>query len=113
MARTEASGGTTVLLHEGEVRHMVFVVSEARSTSIQVRYSNDSDGPPDLVTLALDGAPIGQFEAEDTGDYGHGWNKFVWSSSMPAELTTGTHELTVTVTSGDYYGIEIDVVAEG
>jgi hypothetical protein len=78
-----------------------------------VRYSNDNrnDRPTEIVTLMLDGTSVGQFIAEDTGDGGFGWNVFATSSPMAfAGIEDGEHTLTLSVSGGDGYGIEVDAV---
>jgi hypothetical protein len=109
--RTEASDGTTVLLQDGQTASWVFEIPRANEYRLGVRYSNDNFGPLETVTVSLGGDLVGDFQAEDTGDYGSGWNIFVNSPPLgPHRLEAGEHELTVSVTGGDGYGVEIDHV---
>lgn len=76
-----------------------------------MRYSNDNFGPLETVTVSLDGELVGDFQAEDTGDYGSRWSVFVNSAPLgPCRLEAGEHELTLSVTGGDGDGVEIDHV---
>jgi hypothetical protein len=64
------------------------------------------------VTLeSVDGEGIGQFQVEDTGDGGFGWNVFLSSEPLgPVNLQTGTHEVHISVIGGDAYWVEPDKV---
>jgi hypothetical protein len=111
MNRTEASDGTTVLLQDGQTATWVFEPPAAGEYRLVVRYSNDNFGPLETVAVSIDGDLVGEFQAEDTGDYGSGWNIFVNSALLgPYRLEAGEHELTLSVTGGDGYGVEIDHV---
>jgi hypothetical protein len=112
MFRTEASDGTTVLLQDGQTATWVFELPAADEYWLVVRYSNDNFGLLETVTVSIDGDLVGEFQAEDTGDDGSGWNVFVDSPPLgPHELEPGQHELTLSVTGGDGYGVEIDHVS--
>ena len=39
---------------------------------ISARYSNDNFGPLESVTVSIDGTPVAQLAAQDTGDFGFG-----------------------------------------
>jgi len=111
MPRSAASGELTVLLHDGESQVLSFQLPAAARYSLTVRYSNDNYGPLETVSVSVDDAIVGQFEAQDTGDYGLGWNVFESSGPIGSvDLQPGAHEVTVSVTGGDGYGVEIDVV---
>jgi len=110
MPRSAASGLRTVWLHAGELRRFVFELPVGGRYRVRVRYSNDNFGPREVVTVRVDGTPVGQFEAQDTGDRGHGWNVFAEAEIGSVVLATGAHELTVEVSGGDGYGVEIDSV---
>ncbi|MDQ4068702.1 MAG: hypothetical protein M3203_04380 [Actinomycetota bacterium] len=59
----------------------------------------------------MDGIAVGQITAEDTGDWGAGWNNFLWSPGLrPVTLAAGPHQATTTVSGGDGYGVEIDAL---
>jgi len=110
-SRTAASGQETVLLHDGESQALSFQLPAAARYSLTVRYSNDNYGPLETVSVSVDDAIVGQFEAQDTGDFGAGWNVFESSGPIGSvDLQAGTHEVTVSVAGGDGYGVEIDVV---
>lgn len=109
--RSNASNQKTVLLLTGESRMLTFQLSARACYALEVRYSNDNFGPLETVEAQVDGALLGRFFAQDTGDRGHGWNNFVWDGSLGAlNLQPGAHEVTLTVSGGDGYGVEIDVV---
>lgn len=111
MNRAAASGGLTVWLHAGEQRTIDFDLPCPADLSVVVRYSNDNFGPLETVTISIDASAIGSFEAQDTGDFGSGWNVFEISDPLAAgSLASGSHTLTVSVSGGDGFGVEIDKV---
>lgn len=112
--RSEASGARTIWLHAGESRTLPFDLIAGARYRLNVRYSNDNanDLPLELVAVAVDGVLLGQFDPQDTGDDGLGWNCFVWSDIVGVvDLSPGSHEVVLSVTRGDGFGVEIDVVA--
>ena len=112
MPRSKASGASSILLKTGESRTLpTFNSLTSTNYSLLVMYSNDTTGSLETVTVTLDGATLGFFSAQDTGDFGEGWNNFV--SSPPLEtglLQSGSHSIIVSVSGGDGLGAEIDVV---
>jgi hypothetical protein len=114
MQRSNASQLATRWLHVGEAVTLTTTLPASAAYSITVRYSNDSyTAPLEEVDVYVDGGAIGSFMAEDTGDWGYGWNIFLWSTvigSQPVQLSAGSHTITLRVRSGDSYGIEIDCV---
>lgn len=114
MLRGAASAQKTRLLHNGE---SVILSSNHDGTAqfeLTAHYSND--GSPDAIDISIDGVSIGQFTTEDTrppgGVPGDGWNEFFASGAIgePIVIAPGEHEIRVTVTSADPFGVEIDVV---
>jgi hypothetical protein len=103
----------TVWLRAGQTRRFTFTSAPAIGKyAVRVRYSNDNFGPTELLMGTLDGDRIGSFAAADTGDNGNGWNVFVWSPNIgPVDLQPGTHQLAISVSGGDGFGVEIDLVA--
>jgi hypothetical protein len=104
MPRSAASQQITIWLHKSESRRYQFkVVQGGQYRFIVVRYSNDNTGPLEHVTLKVDKFLPVQFTAQDTGNYGHGWNMF---KSAPVKalgspnLKQGTHSLTISVAGG-------------
>jgi hypothetical protein len=92
---------------------MTFSSPSGDAASVSVRYSNDNTGASETVKAVFDGEEVGSFVAQDTGDWGEGWNVFVWSAPMSAgSLVSGDHSVTITVADGDDdgHGIEIDAV---
>jgi hypothetical protein len=113
MTRSAASGQRTVLLQAGQAT--VIPAGPAccgGRYAITLRYSNDNFGPPEVVTVRLDGAVVGSFTALDTGNFGFGWNQFVSSAEIvPVEIGPGaSNTLRVDVTGGDGFGVEIDSI---
>jgi hypothetical protein len=110
MARSNASGQRTIWLHAGESRSHSFSLGAATTYSVSVRYSNDNYGPTETVTASIDGADVGSFQGQDTGDNGEGWNHFVSANNIGSrQIPAGSHTLSLRVAGGDGYGIEIDV----
>lgn len=111
-SRSNAWGGRTVWLDDGEAQTMTFSPGRGESARVAVRYSNDNFGPSETVTVLLDGLEIGSFLAEDTGNNGNGWNIFEWSVDIPAGAftTVDDHTLTVSISGGDGFGFELDAV---
>jgi hypothetical protein len=112
MSRGNASGGTTVQLDVGETRALTIDVPFQTEYEVIVRYSNDSFlGPLEEVEVAIDGAVVGSFIAQDTGDGGFGWNVFLDSDPLGmVKLAPGPHVVDITVLSGDNEGVEIDKI---
>ncbi len=110
--RGAASGGQTVWLRAGESRTLSFDLDGSALYEVAARYSNDNFGPLETVEVSIDGASVGQFEAQDTGDWGFGWFVFEWSGPVGSiVLAPGPHEVAVLVSGGDGFGVEIDLVA--
>jgi hypothetical protein len=111
MPRSEASGGQTVLLKSGETRSLSLELDGTALYDVNVVYSNDNFGPLELVEVSVNGELVGSFSAEDTGDGGAGWNVFYPSGPIGSKVVApGMHEVTVSVSGGDGYGVEIDQV---
>ena len=111
--RSNASGLQTVWLHSDEARTMTVNLPCAGTYELTVRYSNDNFGPLETVTVSLDGTPVGSFQAQDTGDFGNGWNIFRLTEPLgpwPLVWDAGNRLVTVAVSGGDGYGVEIDKV---
>ena len=111
MFRSEASGGSTRWLHAGEQAFIGFelVTTVALPYEFRIRYSNDNSGPLETVTLGIDDNSIGAFEPEDTGDSGDGWNVFLETGPIATvTLDPGAHQLSISVSGGDGFGVEID-----
>jgi cytoskeletal protein RodZ len=116
MSRTQASGGQTVLLKTDGSVVLPFDLRTPGLYKLAVRYSTDGPGVrSEQVDVAVDGHPAGQFEAQNTRttqqDPGGGWDSFVTSPAFgPINLSRDSHTVTVKVSAGDRYGIEIDEV---
>ena len=108
--RGNASGQQTVLLYDSQTRVFDFDVTVSGEYRLMVRYSNDNaPGDSEDIVLTLDNQLLTQFEAEDTGSGGSGWENFAeFSLSDPLTLSSGLHSLELSVLGGDGWGIEID-----
>ncbi len=110
MDRGNASQQQTMWLHRGESLRFGFTLQAAARYQLVVRYSNDNNGALEQVTLRIDGLQR-TFSAQDTGNFGEGWNVFREESvGTPVNLRRGDHSLVISVSGGDGYGIEIDRV---
>ncbi len=111
MTRANASGGETVQLDAGESRTLSFNVMSDRTYDVDIRYSNDNFGPLETVEVSIDGMFVGAFLAQDTGDFGEGWEIFVSDMVGSVPLAAGAHTMTITVFGGDGFGIEVDLAS--
>jgi len=109
MWREHASKKKTLLLYEGDYVVLDFCLSSLTSVTItNVRFSND--GKADNITLILDGREIGSFETFSLSNWGNLWNVFHDSGHIGQNimLHPGNHELNISVTVSDNYGVEFD-----
>jgi hypothetical protein len=115
MQRSNASGRQTVWLRlRGQSRQLGVTLSSAATYEASVRYSNDNFGGLEWVALTVNGKPFGSpggFWAQDTGDWGQGWNNFRSSPAIGSvRLPAGTTTIVTTVSGGDCCGVELDVL---
>lgn len=111
MTRSRAAGSQTAWLKAGETRRLFLDVEVAGRYVFRVRYSNDNFGASETVGLTMDGQPLLEFVARDTGDGGAGWNVFEASPpGVAAFLGPGEYEVLLGVREGDGYGVEVDQV---
>jgi hypothetical protein len=111
MLRSAALNQRTVALQASESLTFSFQFSGEARYRVDVRYSNDNFGPMEVVGIAIDGIQIGNFVALDTGDFGNGWNNFLWSGPTGSvNLSPGLHNIAITVSGGDGFGVEIDAI---
>jgi hypothetical protein len=108
MSRSNASSQSTIWLHAGESRSYSVDFDSTLPYSLTIRYSNDNFGPLEVVTVYLDGGALTSFQPSDTGDGGHGWNVFYTANLGPFSISPGSHTLSVQVSDGDGYGVELD-----
>ena len=80
--RGNASNATTVQLDAGETRTVTVDLPFKTEYEVVVRYSNDNFGPLEDVEIRVDGNLVGTFLAQDTGDFGQGWDVFVESGPL-------------------------------
>lgn len=111
MSRGSASGDATIHLDSGESAALLFEIGARASYTAYARYSNDNYGPLEKVRVAIDGTTVGAFTAQDTGGGGYGWDRFVGTGALgSASIAPGGHRLSIVVSGGDPYGVEIDWV---
>ena len=113
MMRSHASNERTVLLKLDKSYTTPISVPESAVYEIVVQYSNDNDNSKsgEHVVISLGGISLGSFDADDTGDGGFGWNNFVTSEAIVTErLASGSYGLTLTISGGDDYGLEVDMI---
>jgi hypothetical protein len=116
MQRSNASDKETVLVHAGATLTRGFRTAGAAKYSLSVWYSNDGPGAPDeQIEVSVDRVHIGLLDAANTRTSGmapgDGWNNLVASPALgPIGLTAAAHTLTLAISGGDPYGVEIDAV---
>jgi len=109
--RSNASALKTIWLQRDQSRTWQIRLPAPDQYMVEVRYSNDNFGPLDDVELLVDGSSVAQFSAQDTGDFGFGWNVFVETDPLgTVDLQAGMHDVQVRVTGGDCCGVEVDVI---
>ncbi|MGH8592059.1 MAG: glucoamylase family protein [Gammaproteobacteria bacterium] len=109
--RSNASGLKTVSLQSDQSRTWQIQSPASARYTVAVRYSNDNFGPLDDVEVLVDGGSVNHFAAQDTGDFGFGWNVFVETGSLgTVDLAAGEHDVRVKVTGGDGFGVEVDAI---
>ncbi|MBN1287949.1 MAG: DUF11 domain-containing protein, partial [Anaerolineae bacterium] len=117
MPRSNAVNQHTLPVGTGESASATVSITEPGDYSVVVRYSNDNDDalPIEVVEVVIDGESVGSFTSKDTNQYpdcwGCGWNVFATSYAGSVDLAAGAHTMTLTVSGGDGYGIELDTVA--
>ncbi len=118
--RSNASGSgntpRTRWLRPGEEVVMVFVVPQAGSYRLEMRYSRDSLGLSPTVAFSIDNQPTGELLARSTNRPGElpgvAWNNFRTDGLANAVyLTASRHELRLRVNGGDMWGLEIDTIS--
>lgn len=108
MHRSNASNLKTVLMQTGQQRTFPLNITVPDYYEMTLRYANDNWGNSEEISVLVDNNTNYAITAKDTGDGGFGWNIFERDSFGSVFLDAGTHEITVGVTGGDGYGIEID-----
>lgn len=111
--RDAASAGGTILLRAGQAQALQFELSSSGTYTLGIAYSND--GGSDTIRVEVDGSPVGRIDTEDTrpagADPGEGWNVFRLEDGVGVvSLEPGTHSISVSLTTADEYGTEIDYV---
>lgn len=112
-ARSSAFNNQTVLLHESETRTTSISITDSIPYYLSVRYSND--GASDTIRIEVDGEFVNEFVTADTrpagGEPGSGWNVFATGGLVNlGTLSPGEHDVQITVTEADQFGVEIDAV---
>jgi len=107
--RSDASNQKTILLKSrDEIQHVFKVNSSCDATVGGIYYSND--GKTDIVFAYIDHQNAGHFETSEEYGNGHLWNHIRHSGSMENKISinAGTHTLRISITTEDFYGVEID-----
>lgn len=109
--RPAASGGLTVHLAPAERRAWTFPISAPGIPyRVSVTYANGRFGDQEVLTVMVDGIPVGSFQNRDTGeDNEEGWNVFVTDVAGTFTPGPGTHVLVIESAAGDGC-VEIDMV---
>ena len=112
MSRSNAYNQSTLWLHSNESRNYTFQLSQASRFNIKIRYGNDNFGETERIKVFIDGVSVGEIESRDTGnecsEVACGWNEFYEDMLENIGIESGEHDLTLTISGGDEYGIEID-----
>ncbi|KAL3876480.1 hypothetical protein ACJMK2_034323 [Sinanodonta woodiana] len=113
MQRSEASEpmNRTLLLFKNDVVRLQFCLQRNSFVRVEdLRYSND--GPSDEVSFILDGQYIGKHTTVVDTNFGRGWNSFHSTGAIGEGrlLPPGRHEINLTVTDSDIWGVEVDLV---
>ncbi|KAK3612397.1 hypothetical protein CHS0354_031991 [Potamilus streckersoni] len=113
MQRSEASKpmNRTLLLFKNDVVRLQFCLQRNSFVRVEdLRYSND--GPSDEVSFVLDGQYIGKHTTVVDTNFGQGWNSFHSTGAIGEGklLPPGRHEINLTVTESDPWGVEVDLV---
>lgn len=111
MPRGNASDGYVLHLSSGGSATYTFRPARNAIYQLNLTYSNDDTGVGDNIAVSLNGNPAAQFHTISTGSGGNGWNNFTNTPSI--SITTSDLEeqtLTLTLTSTDGWGVEIDTL---
>ncbi|MCB0707595.1 MAG: T9SS type A sorting domain-containing protein [Saprospiraceae bacterium] len=112
-SRVFASNQKTLWVNEvGAETFWDITIPAAGDYSLLVRYSNDDTGALDDISVRVNGNLVGNFESQDTGSGGNGWNVFVESPVISlGQLVAGTITLSLSLDADDGYGIEFDLLS--
>jgi hypothetical protein len=106
------SMGQTRLLKQGQSLTLSWNSTGANDYQVGPIFSND--GGPASVGVQIDEQSIGQFIAvgtrQDGAAPGSGWNQFDEARQMPAQISRGKHQMTITVLQSDPTGVELDAI---
>ena len=109
--RPSVSGNKSVLLMPGDaIKFEICLMTENSIQLNSIMYSND--GMSDNIRVTIDDVEMATFDTVMLMDNGNGWSLFR-SPLGPfpvANLSEGRHLLSVAVTRGDSYGVEIDAI---
>lgn len=110
MQRGAASGAKTIWVNkEDDEVSWIIDIPATGDYSLVVRYSNDDLGTLDDISVRVNGTKVGEFESEDTGGGGFGWNVFVNSPEVAlGQLDAGAISLSLRLDRHDGFGIEYD-----
>lgn len=110
MPRGPASNAKTRLVRHGDSFTFTIDVAVAGDYLLSSRYSRDSFAAGPTVKFAVAGQSV-QYQAGNTnqgGPPGSAWAIFRTDAVGRLSLPAGRHTVTVSITGGDLYGIEVD-----
>ena len=109
--RPSISGNKSVLLLPGDALNFELCMMSNNAIQLSsIMYSND--GMSDNIQVTIDDVELATFDTVMLMDNGNGWSLFR-SPHGPfplANLSEGRHLLSIAVTRGDSYGVEIDAI---
>ncbi|ESO93400.1 hypothetical protein LOTGIDRAFT_161972 [Lottia gigantea] len=109
--RSGASSYKSLHLFKHEAITTDFCLPIEQDVSIRnIFFSND--GWVDILSVEIDGKPIGKFRSADESNWGRLWNEFNFTGPLgeSQNLIQGRHEITIVVEDGDKYGVELDAL---
>ena len=112
--RGSASNKTTVLLHQGEARTINVNLVTAADAEVRFLFSNDGPGTTDQVEIKVNNQTRVLPLSDTREGYvaGQGWNNIsVAGPAAPVvSLNAGDNLVTLTVTTADSFGVELDAL---
>lgn len=96
--RSKASGRSTVRLIGGKSINFPVKIPQSGVYQVVVQFSKHTvDGPPDGISLLVDGTNRVPFQAKATGAFTEGWNTFAVVTNAIGLLSAGDHAVSMEV----------------
>ena len=110
--RANAWGKKTALLKTNDQIDFSVDIKEDGFYTLYIRHSNDNldNQSTETLNIFVDGNEVGVFTSVDTGNEGKGWNIFSAPWFGDLHLSADAHVISLRVSGGDEYGIEIDAI---